>query len=44
MLKYVDAKVVFAEIPDEITLAIDISNVFVKHDCMNNYQVTPDIG
>lgn len=26
MLKYVDAKVVFAEIPDEITLAINISN------------------
>lgn len=26
MLKYVDTKVVFAEIPDEITLAIDISN------------------
>ena len=26
MLKYVDSKVVFAEIPDEITLAINISN------------------
>lgn len=26
MLKYVDTKVVFAEIPDEITLAINISN------------------
>lgn len=26
MLKYVDAKVVFQEVPDEITLAINISN------------------
>lgn len=26
MLKYVDAKVVFAEVPDEVTLAINISN------------------
>ena len=26
MLKYVDTRVVFAEIPDEITLAINISN------------------
>nr|DAJ95043.1 MAG TPA: anaerobic ribonucleoside-triphosphate reductase activating protein [Crassvirales sp.] len=26
MLKYVDTKVVFAEVPDEITLAINISN------------------
>lgn len=26
MLKYVDTKVVFAEVPDEVTLAINISN------------------
>lgn len=26
MLEYVDAKVVFAEVPDEVTLAINISN------------------
>lgn len=26
MLKYIDTKIVFAEIPDEITLAINISN------------------
>ena len=26
MLKYVDSKVVFSEVPDEITLAISISN------------------
>ena len=37
-MKYVDAKVVFAEIPDEITLAINISGCTVKcPDCHSKY-------
>lgn len=44
MLKYVDAKVVFAEIPDEITLAINISGCSVRcPDCHSKY-LWEDIG
>lgn len=38
MLKYVDTKVVFAEIPDEITLAINISGCPCRcPDCHSKY-------
>lgn len=38
MLKYVDTKVVFAEIPNEITLAINISGCPIKcPDCHSKY-------
>lgn len=43
-MKYVDAKVVFAEIPDEITLAINISGCPVRcPDCHSKY-LWEDIG
>lgn len=44
MLKYVDSKVVFAEIPDEITLAINISNC--PCHCINCHSLylAEDIG
>ena len=44
MLKYVDSKVVFAEIPDEITLAINISNCPCHCiNCHSSY-LAQDIG
>ena len=44
MLKYVDSKVVFAEIPDEITLAINISNCPCHcSNCHSSY-LAEDIG
>ena len=44
MLKYVDAKVVFAEVPDEVTLAINISNCPCHcKNCHSSY-LTQDIG
>lgn len=44
MIKYTDAKVVFAEIPDEITLAINISGCPIKcPDCHSKY-LWEDIG
>lgn len=44
MLKYVDTKVVFQEIPDEITLAINISNCPCHcKDCHSPY-LAEDIG
>lgn len=37
-MKYVDVKIVFQEIPDEITLAINISGCPVRcHDCHSKY-------
>lgn len=44
MLKYVDAKVVFAEIPDEITLAVSLSNCPCHCvNCHSSY-LAEDIG
>lgn len=44
MLKYVDAKVVFAEVPDEITLCINISNCPCNcKNCHSSY-LAEDIG
>lgn len=44
MLKYVDAKVVFAEVPDEITLAINISGCPCNcRGCHSSY-LAEDIG
>lgn len=44
MLKYVDAKVVFAEVPDEVTLAINISNCSCQcKNCHSSY-LAEDIG
>lgn len=44
MLRYVDTKIVFSEIPDEITLAINISNcpIHCRH-CHSKY-LWKDIG
>lgn len=44
MLKYVDAKVVFAEVPDEITLCINITGC--KNGCKNCHSsyLAQDIG
>ena len=44
MLKYVDTKVVFAEIPDEITLAIDISNCPCHCEGCHSPYLADDIG
>ena len=44
MLKYVDTKVVFAEIPDEITLAIDISNCPCHCEGCHSTYLADDIG
>lgn len=44
MLKYVDAKVVFAEIPDEITLAINISNCPCHCEGCHSPYLAEDIG
>lgn len=44
MLKYVDAKVVMAEIPDEITLAINISNCPCHCKGCHSSYLAGDIG
>ena len=44
MLKYVDAKVVFAEIPDEITLAISISGCPCHCKGCHSAYLAEDIG
>lgn len=44
MLKYVDARVVFAEIPDEITLAINISNCPCHCKGCHSAYLAEDIG
>lgn len=44
MLKYVDAKVVFAEIPDEITLAINISGCPCNCKGCHSSYLAGDIG
>lgn len=44
MLKYVDAKIVFQEIPDEITLAINISNCPCECSGCHSSYLAADIG
>lgn len=44
MLKYVDAKVVFAEVPDEVTLAINISNCLCQCKGCHSSYLAEDIG
>lgn len=44
MLKYVDAKVVFAEVPDEVTLAINISNCPCHCEGCHSPYLADDIG
>ena len=44
MLKYVDTKVVFAEVPDEVTLAINISNCPCQCKGCHSSYLTQDIG
>ena len=44
MLKYVDTKVVFAEVPDEITLAINISNCPCHCEECHSPYLAKDIG
>ena len=44
MLKYVDAKVVFAEVPDEVTLAINISNCPCQCKGCHSPYLAEDIG
>lgn len=44
MLKYVDTKVVFQEIPDEITLAINISNCPCNCKGCHSSYLAKDIG
>ena len=44
MLKYVDAKVVFAEVPDEVTLAINISNCPCQCKGCHSSYLAGDIG
>lgn len=44
MLKYVDAKVVFAEVPDEVTLAINISNCPCQCKSCHSSYLAEDIG
>lgn len=43
-MKYVDVKVVFREVPDEITLAINISGCPVKCPGCHSSYLTQDIG
>lgn len=44
MLKFVDTKVVFSEVPDEVTLAINISNCpCYCHNCHSSY-LAEDVG
>lgn len=44
MLKYVDTKIVFQEIPDEITLAINISNCPCHCEGCHSSYLAEDIG
>lgn len=44
MLKYVDSKVVFAEVPDEVTLAINISNCPCQCKGCHSSYLAQDIG
>lgn len=44
MLKYVDAKVTFSEIPDEITLCINLSNCPCKCENCHSSYLAKDIG
>lgn len=44
MLKYVDTKIVFQEIPDEITLCINISNCPCHCECCHSSYLAEDIG
>jgi anaerobic ribonucleoside-triphosphate reductase activating protein len=44
MLKYADAKVVFAEVPDEVTLAINISNCPCQCKGCHSSYLAQDIG
>lgn len=44
MLKYVDAKVTFAEIPNEITLCINISNCPIHCEGCHSKYLWEDIG
>lgn len=44
MLKYVDIKVVFAEVPDEITLAINISGCPCNCEGCHSSYLAEDIG
>ena len=44
MLKYVDAKVVFAEVPNEVTLAINISNCPCHCEGCHSLYLAEDIG
>lgn len=44
MLKYVDAKVVFTEVPDEVTLAINISNCPCQCKGCHSSYLAQDIG
>lgn len=44
MLKYVDTKIVFQEIPDEITLAINISGCPCNCDGCHSSYLAEDIG
>ena len=44
MLKYVDAKVGFAEVPDEVTLAINISNCPCQCKGCHSSYLAQDIG
>lgn len=44
MLKYVDTKIVFQEIPDEITLAINISNCPCHCEGCHSSYLAEDVG
>lgn len=44
MLKYVDTKVVFVEVPDEVTLAINISNCPCHCEGCHSSYLAEDIG
>lgn len=44
MLKYVDVKVTFAEVPDEVTLAINISNCPCQCKGCHSSYLAQDIG
>lgn len=44
MLKYTDTKIVFAEVPDEVTLAINISNCPCHCEGCHSTYLADDIG
>lgn len=44
MMKYVDTKVVFAEVPDEVTLAINISNCPCHCEGCHSPYLAGDVG